>query len=180
MLNECNICFLCVSIKSSLKDDDSGDHDQDQGSPKDGEKEKIEDEDKEQNISKKKVSQQYLTVTDSYVFVTSDGQFNSLSSFFVDGGTRGRRAPSSIQLHLLVLQTHPGETSQHPELRAEHQTDWQLRLGLLLFQDSLLLSQKIDQIYVYKLILRDSPTVSNVNLFFPFPRWSSSGVSIVT
>lgn len=40
---------------SSLKDDDSGDHDQDQGSPKDGEKEKAEDEEKEQNVSKKKV-----------------------------------------------------------------------------------------------------------------------------
>uniref|UniRef100_A0A3Q3K422 Eukaryotic translation initiation factor 4E family member 2 n=1 Tax=Monopterus albus TaxID=43700 RepID=A0A3Q3K422_MONAL len=46
-----------VSIKSSLKDDDSGDHDQDQGSPKDGEKEKTEDEEKEQNTSKKKVEQ---------------------------------------------------------------------------------------------------------------------------
>uniref|UniRef100_A0A673AN92 Eukaryotic translation initiation factor 4E family member 2 n=1 Tax=Sphaeramia orbicularis TaxID=375764 RepID=A0A673AN92_9TELE len=43
--------------KSSLKDDDSGDHDQDQGSPKDSEKEKIEEDDKEQNTSKKKVEQ---------------------------------------------------------------------------------------------------------------------------
>ena len=48
--------ILCVTSKSSLKDDDSGDHDQDQGSPKDGEKEKTEDEEKEQNVSKKKVS----------------------------------------------------------------------------------------------------------------------------
>lgn len=49
-------CFLNTffSYKSSLKDDDSGDHDQDQGSPKDGEKEKNEDDDKEQNLSKKK------------------------------------------------------------------------------------------------------------------------------
>ncbi|XP_053740174.1 eukaryotic translation initiation factor 4E type 2 isoform X2 [Synchiropus splendidus] len=39
----------------ALKDDDSGDHEQDQGSPKDCEKEKIEDEEKEQNITKKKM-----------------------------------------------------------------------------------------------------------------------------
>lgn len=44
-----------VSINPSLKDDDSGDHDQDQGSPKDSEKENTEDVDKEQNTSKKKV-----------------------------------------------------------------------------------------------------------------------------
>ncbi|XP_062260566.1 eukaryotic translation initiation factor 4E type 2 isoform X2 [Platichthys flesus] len=36
-----------------LKDDDSGDHDQDPGSPKDGEKEKSEEEDKEQNARRK-------------------------------------------------------------------------------------------------------------------------------
>uniref|UniRef100_A0A669DEJ6 Eukaryotic translation initiation factor 4E family member 2 n=1 Tax=Oreochromis niloticus TaxID=8128 RepID=A0A669DEJ6_ORENI len=47
----------CISLDCSLKDDDSGDHDQDQGSPKDGEKEKNEDEEKEQNTSKKKVEQ---------------------------------------------------------------------------------------------------------------------------
>uniref|UniRef100_A0A8C6TVS2 Eukaryotic translation initiation factor 4E family member 2 n=1 Tax=Neogobius melanostomus TaxID=47308 RepID=A0A8C6TVS2_9GOBI len=41
----------------SLKDDDSGDHDQDQGPPKDGEKEILEDEEKEQNSSRKKVEQ---------------------------------------------------------------------------------------------------------------------------
>lgn len=107
-------------MESSLKDDDSGDHDQDQGSPKDGEKEKNEDEDKEQNISKKKVSQPSVLSSDwPFVSVTSGGelthQFLLLSLFFfkkiVDGGTRSRRAPSSIQLHLLVLQTHPRETS---------------------------------------------------------------------
>ncbi|XP_043990931.1 eukaryotic translation initiation factor 4E type 2 isoform X2 [Gambusia affinis] len=38
-----------------LKDDDSGDHEQDQGSPKDSEKEKPEEDDKEQNIIKKKM-----------------------------------------------------------------------------------------------------------------------------
>ncbi|XP_066508600.1 eukaryotic translation initiation factor 4E type 2-like [Hoplias malabaricus] len=38
----------------ALKDDDSGDHDQDNGSPKDGEKEKAEDEEKDQNTIKKK------------------------------------------------------------------------------------------------------------------------------
>uniref|UniRef100_A0A8C5GHQ2 Eukaryotic translation initiation factor 4E family member 2 n=1 Tax=Gouania willdenowi TaxID=441366 RepID=A0A8C5GHQ2_GOUWI len=42
---------------TSLKDDDSGDHEQDQGSSKDSEKEKNEDEDKEQNSSKRKVEQ---------------------------------------------------------------------------------------------------------------------------
>uniref|UniRef100_UPI0037E70755 eukaryotic translation initiation factor 4E type 2 isoform X1 n=1 Tax=Semicossyphus pulcher TaxID=241346 RepID=UPI0037E70755 len=52
----------------ALKDDDSGDHDQDQGSPKDGEKEKIEDEDKEQNSSKKKASP---LKNDSYVCAAS-------------------------------------------------------------------------------------------------------------
>uniref|UniRef100_A0A3B5LNE6 Eukaryotic translation initiation factor 4E family member 2 n=1 Tax=Xiphophorus couchianus TaxID=32473 RepID=A0A3B5LNE6_9TELE len=41
----------------ALKDDDSGDHEQDQGSPKDSEKEKPEEDDKEQNIIKKKVEQ---------------------------------------------------------------------------------------------------------------------------
>lgn len=50
------VLIPCIFSKSSLKDDDSGDHDQDQGSPKDGEKEKNEDEEKEQNVSKKKVS----------------------------------------------------------------------------------------------------------------------------
>ncbi|XP_061835723.1 eukaryotic translation initiation factor 4E type 2 isoform X3 [Nerophis lumbriciformis] len=38
----------------ALKDDDSGDHDQDQGSPKDSEKENNEDEHQEQNSAKKK------------------------------------------------------------------------------------------------------------------------------
>lgn len=51
-----SVCLVCVVVAFSLKDDDSGDHDQDQGSPKDCEKEKIEDEDKEQNTAKKKVS----------------------------------------------------------------------------------------------------------------------------
>lgn len=44
------------SYISSLKDDDSGDHDQEQGSPKDGEKERNEDDDNEQNQAKKKAS----------------------------------------------------------------------------------------------------------------------------
>lgn len=62
-------CFAaCVSIKCSLKDDDSGDHDQDQSSPKDSEKEKTEDEDKEQNISKKKVSLLDVRVTRMCMF----------------------------------------------------------------------------------------------------------------
>uniref|UniRef100_A0A667X779 Eukaryotic translation initiation factor 4E family member 2 n=1 Tax=Myripristis murdjan TaxID=586833 RepID=A0A667X779_9TELE len=52
-----SVCRFCVVVAFSLKDDDSGDHDQDQGSPKDCEKEKIEDEDKEQNTAKKKVEQ---------------------------------------------------------------------------------------------------------------------------
>uniref|UniRef100_A0A3Q2XA15 Eukaryotic translation initiation factor 4E type 2 n=1 Tax=Hippocampus comes TaxID=109280 RepID=A0A3Q2XA15_HIPCM len=39
----------------ALKDDDSGDHEQDQGSPKDSEKEKSEDDDKEQNSTRKKM-----------------------------------------------------------------------------------------------------------------------------
>lgn len=41
----------------SLKDDDSGDHDQneDSGSPKECEKEESDEEDKEQNTAKKKV-----------------------------------------------------------------------------------------------------------------------------
>ncbi|TNN67804.1 Calpain-10 [Liparis tanakae] len=41
--------------RHSLKDDDSGDHDQDQGSPKDGEKENMDDEDRELNFSKRKM-----------------------------------------------------------------------------------------------------------------------------
>lgn len=45
--------FLCGNC--SLKDDDSGDHDQDNGSPKDGEKERNEDEEKDQNTTKRKV-----------------------------------------------------------------------------------------------------------------------------
>lgn len=50
-----------VPIDSSLKDDDSGDHEQDQGSPKDGEKENMDDEDRELNFSKRKVG--LLTLT---------------------------------------------------------------------------------------------------------------------
>lgn len=66
----------------SLKDDDSGDHDQDQGSPKDSEKEKNEDDDKEQNVSKKKAS----------------------SVFFV----AYRKKKNSIYISMSVLQTvHP-------------------------------------------------------------------------
>uniref|UniRef100_A0A8C4ZE09 Eukaryotic translation initiation factor 4E family member 2 n=1 Tax=Gadus morhua TaxID=8049 RepID=A0A8C4ZE09_GADMO len=59
----CFRCFiyyhnhLSLLFNCSLKDDDSGDHDQDQGSPKNCEKEKNEDEDKEQNNAKKKVEQ---------------------------------------------------------------------------------------------------------------------------
>ena len=59
----CFRCFiyyhnhLSLLFNCSLKDDDSGDHDQDQGSPKNCEKEKNEDEDKEQNNAKKKVSE---------------------------------------------------------------------------------------------------------------------------
>uniref|UniRef100_A0AAQ4NUK2 Eukaryotic translation initiation factor 4E family member 2 n=1 Tax=Gasterosteus aculeatus aculeatus TaxID=481459 RepID=A0AAQ4NUK2_GASAC len=45
----------CPCFYSSLKDDDSGDHDQDQGTPKDSETERTEDED--QSLSKKKVEQ---------------------------------------------------------------------------------------------------------------------------
>lgn len=47
--------MFCVCVQCSLKDDDSGDHDQEQGSPKDNEKEKLEEDDKEQNITKRKV-----------------------------------------------------------------------------------------------------------------------------
>ncbi|PWA25125.1 hypothetical protein CCH79_00005236 [Gambusia affinis] len=44
-----------IELNERLKDDDSGDHEQDQGSPKDSEKEKPEEDDKEQNIIKKKM-----------------------------------------------------------------------------------------------------------------------------
>lgn len=53
--------------------------------------------------------------------------------FSADGGSRCRRAPSSIQLHLLVLQTYPRETSQYTELWTEYKADWQLCLGKLFF-----------------------------------------------
>ena len=54
-----------VPLLFSLKDDDSGDHDQDQGPPKDCEKEKNEDEEKEQNCSKKKVTVTLLNIHDT-------------------------------------------------------------------------------------------------------------------
>uniref|UniRef100_A0A4W4EZ99 Eukaryotic translation initiation factor 4E family member 2 n=1 Tax=Electrophorus electricus TaxID=8005 RepID=A0A4W4EZ99_ELEEL len=46
------LCFPC-----SLKDDDSGDHEQDNSPPKDSEKEKNENEEKDQNTTKRKVEQ---------------------------------------------------------------------------------------------------------------------------
>ena len=58
----------CFSIKSSLKDDDSGDHDQDQGSPKDSEKEKTEEDDKEQITTKKKV--RHFLQTETFLITT--------------------------------------------------------------------------------------------------------------
>uniref|UniRef100_A0A8C2KCU9 Eukaryotic translation initiation factor 4E type 2-like n=3 Tax=Cyprinus carpio TaxID=7962 RepID=A0A8C2KCU9_CYPCA len=45
------------SLPLSLKDDDSGDHDQDNCSPKDGEKEKNDEEEKDSNTTKRKVEQ---------------------------------------------------------------------------------------------------------------------------
>lgn len=44
-----------VTVPCSLKDDDSGDHDQDNVSSKDCEKEKNEEEEKDPNAAKKKV-----------------------------------------------------------------------------------------------------------------------------
>jgi len=44
---------FCLHL--SLKDDDSGDHDQDNCSPKDGEKEKNDGEEKDSNTTKRKV-----------------------------------------------------------------------------------------------------------------------------
>ena len=43
------------TLLPSLKDDDSGDHDQEHGSPKDCEKERHEEEERDQNPAKKKV-----------------------------------------------------------------------------------------------------------------------------
>lgn len=96
--------------------------------------------------------------------------------FSADGGSRGRRASSSIQLHLLVLQTYPGETGQYSELRTEYKTDRQLRLGKVIY---LTLSGgmiiQMDHIYDNRSLLVNSQIFDVLS-----NRWSSSGVSIVT
>lgn len=51
------------------------------------------------------------------------------SCVFAGGGSRGRGTPFAVQLHLLVLPSHAWTTRELSELRAEHQTDWQLCLG---------------------------------------------------
>lgn len=82
--------------------------------------------------------------------------------FSIDGGSGSWRAPASVQLHLLVFEAHPGETSQHSELWAEHQTDRQLCIGLWLLVTSLLgfaqaggdavcLSPSLDTFFICKL-----------------------------
>ncbi|KPP78482.1 eukaryotic translation initiation factor 4E member 2,-like [Scleropages formosus] len=63
----------------SLKDDDSGDHDQneDSSSPKDCEKEKSDEEDKDQNVAKKKSYEQNIKQIGSFASVEQFWRFYS-------------------------------------------------------------------------------------------------------
>ena len=86
-------------------------------------------------------------------------------SVVLDGGTRARRASPSVQLHLLVFKTHPRETCQHPELRAEHQTDRRFCLGLSAPQGFWLASHTYTICSLKKIELRDifSPRLLRIN-----------------